>query len=468
MYLCSSRLGYVFHLFLVTRSPFEYTLTEIHNTDCHNPNGITIASPTDIAALNKCVNITASVTIISSAPAHIQLNGPESLSKLIATTAKSLHSITSLSLQSIDSITLSDLPDFASLNFSSLNVLDTLDLENLPALENCSFGGSLGPRSVVSVVNTGLESMDWLKWPVSTSLNISSNEHLEEVSLPWESVDGAVEISGNAVLETVDVYAIKSVAGDFTVEGNGGLKSLAFEKLESVKGDVHIAGSFANVSMPVLKTVGGTMAIASTEDIDDSCDKLDNSNIKGKYDCTSNARTMDPTSASSKPPNSSDSPPSSSSSDSPDDEQESSSSIGTGAKIGIIIGVVILGLFLVVGAVFFFRARSRGKVREIVISAPIPISTSSVPSAPSVARSVKSVRSVSVGEPESPRLESAEARIVGRRVGDAGGVKVVLNGEEMREVDGSGGRNEDGGVVREASLRSVSSVGSEVPLVQHR
>ncbi|KAF2444741.1 hypothetical protein P171DRAFT_472747 [Karstenula rhodostoma CBS 690.94] len=450
--------------FLSVCAVVQVCICVAHALDCKDPNGLTISSPADVAALNKCTNITASVTITSSAPADIQLNGPKSLATLNATAAKSLHSISSSSLVSIDALTLSDLPNLSSLNFSSLDVLDTLDLENLPALENCSFGWSLGPRSVVSVVKTGLESVDWLKWPVSISLNISSNANLAGISLPWEAVDGSVEISRNAVLDTADIYAIKSIAGDFTVEGNGGLKSLAFEKLESVKGDVRLSGIFANVSMPILTTVTGTLAISSTEDIDDSCDELDKSNIKGRYDCISNAQKSNPTSASAAPTQSPDRPPLPFSSNNPEDgEEEDTSDIATGAKIGIILAAMILGLFLVVGAVFFFRARSRGKVREIVISAPIPISTSSASSAPSVHSIGRSV-----SDPESPRLESAEARVVGRRAGDAGGVRVVLNGEEMKEVDADAGGGGNGGVGREASLRSMSSVGSEVRLVQHR
>ncbi|KAK7191192.1 hypothetical protein DPSP01_013528 [Paraphaeosphaeria sporulosa] len=438
--------------FLYAWAVVQVCMRVAHALDCHSLIGLTISSPSDVAALNKCTNITAPVTINSSAPPDIQLNGPKALATLNATAAKSLHSISSSTLVEVGSITLTDLPTFHSLNFSALIVLDALALENLPALDDVTFGG-LGPRSVVSVVNTALESVEWVKWPVSTSLNISSNADLEEISLPWDSVDGAVSISNNEKLDRLDVRGMKSITGSFTVEENDGLKTLAFGSLESVKGDVQLSGSFANISMPMLKKVTGTLAISSKEDIDASCAEIVKVDDSGKVNCTPNAQSHPP--ASPTPSNSPGNPPSPSSSATPD-EGEDTSDLATGAKIGIVTAAVILGLFLVVGGVFFFRARSRGKVREIVISAPIPVP----PHTTSSGQSVKSVGSISVGE-----VERAEAKVVGR---SAGGLKLILNGEEMREVDMAGARVEGGGVgmEREASLSSVSSMGSKVPLVR--
>ncbi|KAL5422125.1 hypothetical protein PMIN04_004934 [Paraphaeosphaeria minitans] len=435
-----------------------------HALDCEDPRGVTISSLSDVVALNKCVNITASLTITSSAPSDIQLNGLKALAKLNATAAKSLHSISSSTLVEIDTIALADLPALHSLNFSALSVLDTLELRDLPALENVTFGASLGPRSVVSVVNTGLESVEWVKWPVSTSLNISTNADLAAVSLPWDSVDSTVTVTGNDKLEKLDVEGIESITGSFTVEANKGLVTLEFGALESVKGDVRLDGSFKNVSMPVLGKVTGALAVASTEDMDQSCAEMAKVDEKGKVTCTSNAQPDPP--ASLKLLNSPENPPSPSSSSNPQEGQEEGrGEIATGAKIGIIIAAVILGLFLVVGAVFFFRARSRGKVREIVILASVPIPTRSVSTKSSgqSVKSVDSVRSVSFGN-----VERAEARVVGTRAGD---VKVLVNGEEMTDLGIFGAGRERGGVggigmKSDASLKSVSSVGSEVPLVR--
>ncbi|KAJ4349730.1 cell wall protein Ecm33 [Didymosphaeria variabile] len=395
-------------------------------------------------SLNKCTNVTGRITISPSAPRDIQINGPKSLNMLQVTSAKSLRSISSSSVQSIDSIKLSGLPNLASLSFSALNTLESLQLEDLPALENCSFG--LGPRTAVKVFNTSLQSVEWLKWPVATSLNISSNENLRAVSLPWEVIDGAVEINENPALEKVDVFSIKDVKGDFTLEGNDALKSLTFEKLESVEGNVLLSGTYGNVSMPVLNKVGGGLTIKSTDNIQEFCDELDKQGLKAKYECTSEVQRADDASAKPAPPKNSDSAPKPSDGV---DEEDAGDDLTIGAKIGIITASVILGLFLVVGALSFFRARSRGKVREIVISSPRPIS------APSVAASSAS----------SPKLESAEAVAVGKGVKDVGGVRVVLNGEEMREVEVEGRRGR-GEVRREEWRRRVSSAGSEVPLIE--
>ncbi|KAL1610432.1 hypothetical protein SLS60_002099 [Paraconiothyrium brasiliense] len=431
---------------------FKYTSWELvlwvpHNlylTDCKDPNGFTISSPSDVVELNKCTSVTGRITISDSAPRDIQLNGPKSLHTLQGTSAKTLRSISSSSLQSIDNIKLSGLPDLASLNFSALNTLNTLQLENLPALEDCSFG--LGPQSIVKVSNTSLQSIDWLRWPVAASLNISSNENLVEVSLPWEVIEGAVKINGNPALEKVDVFSIQDVKGNFTLEGNDALKGLTFDKLESVEGNMLLSGTYDNVSMPVLKNIGGGLTIESTNNIQEFCDQLDEQELKAKYNCTSEAKKADVASASPAPSKGTDSVPKPSEGA---DEEDPGDDFTIGAKIGIITASAILGVFLVVGAVFFYRARSRGKVREIVISAPRPTSVPSV-AASSVSR---------------PQLGSTEAVVVGKGIKDVGGVRLVLNGDEMKEIEADEPRGR-GELRRQEWRRSVSSAASEVPLIK--
>lgn len=250
------------------------------------------------------------------------------------------------------------------------------------------------------------------------------------------------------MLEKVEVFSIGNISDNFTLQGNGALRDLAFAKLESVDWNVQLEGAFSNISMPALEKVGGSLKVKSTEDIQGFCDELAKKGLKQRVECTSSTQKENSASEKSTPSQAPESSPSPSGNP---DANEDASDMTTGAKAGIIIAAVILGLFLVVGAVFFFRARSRGKVREIVISAPRPISES---------------LSVPASSVSSPKLESAEA-VVGTKAANAGGVKLVLNGEDMKEMGGDYGTGQaEARLGRDASLRSVSSAGSEVPLVK--
>ncbi|KAF1978465.1 hypothetical protein BU23DRAFT_225163 [Bimuria novae-zelandiae CBS 107.79] len=407
--------------------------------DCKKDASFTIASADDVAALNKCAFFNGSVTISADAPQNIEFSTIRSMRSLEAISADTLRSISSDSLESIDDITFTALPNLASFNFSSLRVLETIRLESLPSIKDFGFGQGLGPRIEASVVNTSLKSVDWLKWPVSTTVNITSNEKLEAVSLPWETIDSAVTISDNAALKHVNVFAVETVAGNFTLEKNNKIEELVFKSLKTVEGKLQISGVLKNISMPALDHVYGELSVQSTKDIQDLCSDLEAKNLKGKFECKSYFEEPTTPKTASIPPKSSASVPVPSSDEllgkpehgDDDHDEDDGGDITVGAKVGIALSAVVLAVFVFVGISYIIRARVRGKVMEIVPS---------VPGTPMVVP--KPDRKVSV------------RRVQGRTIKV---VQINLNGREMREVSETGERSELG---REGSMRSVSSLGS--------
>lgn len=384
--------------------------------DCKNDPSFTIRSIEDVSSINKCTFFNGSVVISSNELQDIEFKGLRSIRALEATSANKLRSISSISLESIDKISLSALPNLASLNFTALTILEAIRLENLPSFENCSFG--LGPRKDATIFNTSLQSVEWLKWPVSNVLNITSNANLESISFPWEAIDSDVTISSNPALNEVDVLAVEALTGSLTMKSNNELKELRFKRLQDVKGEVEINGMFTNISMPVLKTVDGKLSVKSSENISEYCGGLSKKNLKGEHECESGVEEKSfpsPVSTSTSHPDSDPTSNSAPSSGEPlgqqDEASENDSDLALGAKIGVIIASIVFAIFICVGIFFFIRARIRGKVMEIVPSTSGTVTSSVVP---------KAEKTVKI-----TRLEGKTVRVV----------KINLNGREIEEVD---------------------------------
>ena len=389
--------------------------------------------------IDRCTFFNGSVTISENAPLDVEFKGIRSMRKLEISSVKDIRSIFSHSLESVDEIRLTDLPKIVFLNFSALSVLEEIRLENLPSFENCSLG--LGPRTKATLLNTGLQKIDWLKWPVTTALNIAGNTNLESVSLPWDTINGNITIEENKSLRNVSASGIKDVTGSFKLSGSGEMEGFEFPNLETVVGEVNLSGAFTNISFPALKSVEGGLKLESSQDINDICNSLVAEKLKGRFVCRANIRKEGSQGPSSIPSNESSGNIERPSSDLPQDpDQSSETDIALGAKIGIILASLILAIFVFVGIFFLIRARIRGKVLEIVPTAP----------------GTPMVVSKSAGSVMVPKSEETVVRVV----------KINLNGQEMKEeernkteiakVSTSVGKEID----RELSLRSVSSMGS--------
>jgi hypothetical protein len=289
-----------------------------------------------------------------------------------------------------------------------------------------------------------------LKWPVTTTLNITENSNLGTVSLPWETINSNVTMKDNPTLDEISIVTVENVFGSFTLEGSDEVKEIVFKSLETIDGEVNISGAFSNISMPVLKGLKGALKVRSSEDISNFCNGLVEDRLKGQFDCKANVQKEEPSVPIPGPPEE----PNNVSPPSPDEplgqqDQTEGSDMALGAKIGIILASLVLAIFVFVGIFFFVRSRIRGKVMEIVPT---------VPGTPMV-----------VPKPEKTvvitRLEGRTVRVV----------KINLNGQEIKEGElgeadkadsqANVGSKEMG---REPSLRSVSSIGSDVKMLETR
>ncbi|KAJ4305032.1 cell wall protein Ecm33 [Kalmusia sp. IMI 367209] len=429
--------------------------------DCKSSEQFTIGSAKDVTEINKCTTFNGSIIITADAPEYIDLDGPKSIAgSLKVAKAKNLRSLSSNSLKFIDTMILNSLPQLSTLDFPAINNFSSLQLVELPSLDNFTFASGKLEADIESIIifNTSLHSLEWLHWPVHSELNISSNPNLEAFEITYDTIDSALKLEDNPSLTNVNVSAVSNVQGSFDLSGNS-IETLAFDNLETIGGSIHISGAYTNISMSALKKVAGSLHIKSTKDISGFCDSLGQKSLTGHYDCSTDSPSSPPTS-----PTSTDTPSTSPTpSSATEGDQEGGFDITLGAKIGIIIGAIIFALFLATGVFFCYRARSRGKVREII---PASAATTA---------------------PTSPKsgfkdVESVSTAVSARNV-EAGAVRLELNGKEMHEAapgpgtgmgmevenkrKAGGNLNVGGESGREASLNSVSSSGSQVSLLKH-
>lgn len=359
----------------------------------------------------------------------------------------------------MSSFTLNNLPQLTNLSFPSLKNFSSLKWYNLPSLEDCSIttGNLDGEIQEITITNTSLKSLDWLKWPIGSQLNVTGNTNLQSFNIPYNTINSGstLTFSDNPILANLNVSQLAGIYGALAVSGNAKTTQVSFSKLETIGGFVQMTGSFTNISMPSLNAINGALSVASTGDITALCNQLSQKKLAGHYDCKPNVEgspLSNPTATASGTL----STPSSTSSDttSPDSPLKPHDPLSTGVKAGLAIAALITTALIIICAMFYFRRRSRSKVREIPHQSPKSPSHDSVELSESPATSVNFPK-----ELESPvvRLELA-----------AGKERLELPGVVPQELDGRDGSGDSQTPnTPNSPVRSWGSVSSGTPLVRH-
>ncbi|KAJ4364284.1 cell wall protein Ecm33 [Ascochyta clinopodiicola] len=330
-----------------------------------------INSTDDVATLNQCTTFIGDVSITAKGIDEITLNGLKAVTgTLQITDVKGLLSISSTTLESVSTLILKELPTLTTLTLPALTNFSKLDFADLTALNSCEIatGGLQSDVHEVSIANTALETMDWLKWPVSSTLTISSNTKLTEFKLPYDriSAGSSYQISINSALSNLDFSQLTGIYGSLTINGNRD-SQMNFDKLQTIDGYVRLSGPFTNVTMPALTGINGALRAESTKNILNFCNWLSVQNqLLGHYDCTANSTNSSTSSTESSGPTATVTTNSTSGGANSSDNK---SNLSTGAIIGIAVAmVIVMSMFLTASTLLFCRRRSRHKVQATVIS----------------------------------------------------------------------------------------------------
>lgn len=161
-------------------------------------------------------------------------------------------------------------------NANAINM--TMEMPNLEWIAN------------MTIANVSSFAVPSLK-AVNGSMRFDSNFFTNFLAANLTEIhDGDLSFVSNPQLHNISVPLLKRIGGGLTIANNTDLNEIdGLDSLERVGGAIKMRGSFDAIALPKLINVVGTAEFVSTEDIQDSCDKLEKlsgSVIQGKVtDC---------------------------------------------------------------------------------------------------------------------------------------------------------------------------------------
>ncbi|KAL2852800.1 GPI-anchored cell wall organization protein-domain-containing protein [Aspergillus pseudoustus] len=304
--------------------------------DCGSGDTIEISSQSDLDSYNTCEDLDGDVEIASTVSGTLTLNGVQRIRG--ALTSNGAENITTFSAPLLETIDdefhLEGLTGLTSLEFAQLKSVGSLNFEALPVLQTLGFTSGVTKAGSVSIVNTGLTTLDGISLNSVGSFIITDNTQLEtvdvnnlknatnlinfagnyhelEISLPnlatgtnltirnvssvsipsltklegqlgfWGNTfstlsapnlteTGDLVFEDNERLSNLSLPVLETVNGGFLITRNDELNTISFPKLATVTGAIDFSGAFDRASLPSLKNVRGGFNMQSTGNF--SCD----------------------------------------------------------------------------------------------------------------------------------------------------------------------------------------------------
>jgi hypothetical protein len=305
---------------------------------------VEINNQADATQASNCDSIANDVVFDTMAGTDINLGGrlTEIKGSLIIKNNGAIQSLSSSSLETIGGMfQMQNVTALVSLVMPALSEVGSIEWTTLNALEEPTFGnpGITKAKSVV-VQDTFVTNLDGINVQALTDMNINNNHRLSKFStsiktlsnalyvnsnalnmtmempnLEWianmtianvstfsvpslkavngsmrfdsnyftnffapnltETHDGDLSFVSNPQLQNISIPLLKKVGGGLTIANNTDLMKIdGLDSLADVGGAVKMRGSFDEIDLPKLNNVVGTAEFVSTEDIQDSCDKL--------------------------------------------------------------------------------------------------------------------------------------------------------------------------------------------------
>jgi len=287
----------------------------------------------DLEVKNNTVLQTLESTDLNSIGGSFTLNGVRALNQVTMPSLTSVKSLEWQVLPVIDSVTLGPITEADSVQISDtfLQTLDGIDLHTVDTMliDNnkrlTEFESQLGNLSTLLTINANginlkvnLPNLIWINEmkisnvtefltpslvAVNKSAHFDSN-YFEEYSAPnLTSIKNDISFVGNSALANISFPLLQTLGGGLQIANNTAvtrnednqltaLKVVdGFPKLRGIGGAVKLTGNFTEVEFPALIDVKGAFDLKSTEDIEDSCKDLrkkkSDGEIQGEFNCES-------------------------------------------------------------------------------------------------------------------------------------------------------------------------------------
>jgi hypothetical protein len=261
----------------------------IGDADCGDGDTIRIRSQSDLDSYNTCEDIDGDVEIDSSVAGDLTLNGVQRIKgALTSSGAANVTTFNAPLLETIDKeFHFEGLVGVTSLQFPELKSVGSLNFEALPLLQTLGFTSGVTKAGSVSIVNTGLTTLDGISLNSVGSFIITDNTQLETVDVNnLKNATNLINFAGNyheleislpnlahgtnltiRNVSSVSIPSLTKLEGQLGFWGNT-FSSLAAPNLTET-GDLVFEDNerLSNLSLPALETVNGGFLITRNDEL---------------------------------------------------------------------------------------------------------------------------------------------------------------------------------------------------------
>ena len=186
-----------------------------------------------------------------------------------------------------DTFTLGNIQLLSTLNFPSLQSVDTVDWEGLPNLGSLSFTAGLSDVSSLSIQNTVLGTLEGINLMMVDTMFIVNNFYLNDISMQISNVTQSMTLSANgddvlaefpnlksgqniylANCSTINLQSLSAITGSLNLRSNY-ITDLSLTNLTTVGKSFAVIDNamLTNITAPSLKSVGGGFIISNNTDL---------------------------------------------------------------------------------------------------------------------------------------------------------------------------------------------------------
>jgi len=258
---------------------------------CSVSGTATIQNQGDATALATCSTFTGSIAVATGTTEHINIASVRGVTgDLVVQHAPNITSFGADSMQHIGgSFILNDCQILSSLTFPELTTVGDLEFEALPNLQQLGFTTSIAQAHTLNIQNTFLTTLNGINLQKVSSVTVVNNPLLQAISMQVSNISGSLTISSNGNhlkasfpnLETaqnltfrdsssIDIPSLANVTGSLGFYENS-FQSLSTPNLTLVGGTLAFVSNsqLTNISMPILKTIGGGFQVQNNSVLDD-------------------------------------------------------------------------------------------------------------------------------------------------------------------------------------------------------
>ena len=263
---------------------------------CSVSGTATIQNQGDVTALSTCSTFSGSLAIATDTTDKINIASVRAVTgDLVMENAPNITSFGADSLQQIGgSFILNNCQILSSLTFPDLTNVGNLKFEALPNLQQLGFTTSIGQANTLDIQNTFLTTLNGINLQKVSSVTIVNNPLLQAVNMQVSNISQSLTIASNGNrlqasfpnLETAQNLTFRdsqsvSIPSLANVTGSLGFYENTFDSLNTpnltlVGGTLAFVSNseLTNISMPILKSIGGGFQVQNNSVLVDLSDSF--------------------------------------------------------------------------------------------------------------------------------------------------------------------------------------------------